>query len=131
MSFHPAYFSTRFRVEQPVPAWPSAFVVVTAYATTGERWTQAENTRADSALAQHLATLGVWRCRITGYDPATGHAEPGWAVEVTREAGLELGRAFRQDAIYWVDGETLWLVSCHRGDCASVGIFADRLDRPS
>jgi hypothetical protein len=131
MSFHTAYFNTRFRTEQPAVALPARFVVVTAYATTGERWTQAENTRADSALAQHLAALGVWHCRITGYDPATGHAEPGWAVEVTREAGLELGRAFRQDAIYWLDGEALWVVSCHGGDGAPVGVFADRLDQPS
>lgn len=128
MSFHPAYFNTRFRLEQPQATLPALFVIVTAYATTGERWSHVENERADHALVQHLDGLGVWYCRITGYDPATEHAEPGWAVEVTRQEGLEFGRAFRQDAIYWVDGETLWVVSCQNGESANVGTFADRLD---
>lgn len=128
MSFHPAYFSVRFRVEQPVPVWPSAFVIVTAYATTGEQWPAEQNERANDALRRWLEALGVWHRPITGYDPATGHAEPGWAVEVERVTGVELGGEFRQDAIFCVKEDTLELVSCLGAGSAPVGGFRERLD---
>lgn len=130
MSFHPAYFATRFRVEQPVPAWPSAFVIVTAYATTGEQWPAEKNARADEALRQRLEALGVWHWRITGYDPATGHAEAGWAVAASVPDGIALGRAFRQDAIFAVAGDRLSVVSCVDERRAEVGAFSKKLDAP-
>ena len=76
----PVYFGTHFRVPASVPDWPPEFVIVTAYATTGERWTAAENEAADRRLTEELRLLGVWTARITGYSPQTGHAEPGWAA---------------------------------------------------
>ena len=43
--------------------------------------------------------------RITGYDPATGHAEPGWAIEIGFDEAVDLGLRFQQDAIFWVSGK--------------------------
>lgn len=127
MSFHPAYFNTHFRVAQRPLAWPSAFVIVTAYATTGELWTDAENERANKALREHIAQTAVWHWPVTGYDPDTGHAEPGWAIEVDRADGVRLGVDFRQDAIFCVTGDELDVVSCRTGQVKSVGGFRDRL----
>lgn len=128
MSFHPAYFTTRFRVEPLPPTWPASFVIVTAYATTGEQWSDKENERADAALRRRLGELGVWIAPITGFDPATGHAEPGWAVAVDLEIGRSLGREFRQNAIFHVDGDRLAVVSCAEQDVAAVGAFRERID---
>ncbi len=128
MSFHPAYFKTRFRVEQLPSSWPESFVIVTAYATTSEQWSDAENKRGDEALTQRLAEQGGWGLGVIGYDPVTGHAELGWALEVDLETGIGLGREFRQDAIYRVEGDRLVVVLCGENGVAAVGGFRERVD---
>ena len=127
--FPPVYFDVRFR--SPGPAgWPARFVIVTAWATTGEHWTQDENDRADAALLARAKELGTTPIRVTGYAPATGHAEPGWALDLDPAAALRLGREFRQHAIYAVDGDVLRVLRCADALAAPVGSFRDRLDFP-
>jgi hypothetical protein len=124
---HPAYFAVRFRVAA-VTAWPEQFAIVTAYATTGEQWTEEQNTQANAALLQRIEALGVWHVPITGYDPATGHAEPGWAIAGPLALGLQLGRAHRQDAIFAVQDGCLSVHACGSGAHADLGRFLDRVD---
>jgi hypothetical protein len=126
--FYPAYFTTRFRVSPPVPVWPGQFVIVTAYATTGERWTDEQNARANAQLLQHIESLGKWFYPVTGYDPTTGHAERGWAIDGPPSLGLELGRAFLQDAIFVVEADKLSVCACSTGKYAEVGSFSTRVD---
>ena len=126
----PPYFTVRFRTEAAAIDWPAQFVIITAYATTGERWDAAREVAADAALAETLEALGVWYTRITGYTPETGHAEPGWAAALSLEAGCELGLRFAQDAIYVVEGDALGVTFCDaRRGVVPVGAFRERLDR--
>jgi hypothetical protein len=55
------YYTVRFRLATPVAAWPEEFVVVTGWATTGERWSEAENLAANSRLEAELACSGRWQ----------------------------------------------------------------------
>jgi len=67
--------------------------------------------------------------RITGYDPGTGHAEPGWAIEMGFEAACDLGLRFRQDAIFWVSGNRVRVVKCASDlQSAAGGPFSDRFE---
>ena len=125
---NPIYFATHFRTLAPIPDWPPEFVIVTAYATTGERWTSAENEAADRRLSAELQRLGVWSARITGYSPQTGHAEPGWAADISFDEACDLGLRYRQDAIYRVSGDTLSVSYCDgRRRLVTVGAFRGRL----
>lgn len=129
MKVHPAYFETRFRSDGPADDWPASFVIVTAYATTGEIWTDAQNLAADNALEAMLRERGGWLRRITGYSPSSGHSEPGWAFDAPIAEGLDIGRRFRQDAIYAVEGGRLIVFLCAEGGArADVGVFAGRVD---
>lgn len=110
---HSAYFQTRFYAPQPPESWPNAFAIITAYATTGERWTEARNRTADQALAAALASL-PWRCRIIGFSPTTHHAEPGWAVPLDFFIACDLGLRFLQDAIYYIEQDQLFVSKCER-----------------
>lgn len=112
-ALHPAYYTIAFRTEAPVAAWPPAFVIITAYATTGETWSDERNTEADQRLHAELLRRGCAPLRITGYDPHSGHAEPGWAVELPIEEALAVGRDFLQDAIFAVQGDALVVVQCN------------------
>jgi hypothetical protein len=119
----------RFRGAAPDDGWPRAFAIVTAYATTGEVWTDAENRAADAALEAALRAEGLCPTRLTGYHPVTGHAEPGWAWTASREAARAWGAAFRQDAVYVVEGDALFLARCAEPEVwVEVGSFRARWD---
>ena len=124
----PAYFETHFQQEGSDADWPLQFGIVTAYNTTGETWSPECNSAADTDLAAELAAMGIWRRRTTGYSPSTGHAEPGWAVELSLDDACDLGLRYKQDAIYYVTGDQLWVTFCDdRRHLVRVGIFSDRL----
>ena len=124
MPLHPAYFETVFDVEGH-PDWPYSFAIITAWATTGQTWTQEENEAADQRLRAALGGSAI--ARITGRSPTTGHAEPGWAAGTPFEAALHLARAFHQDALYIVEADTLYVVGCEDPKRARVGGFRERI----
>ncbi|HLF97008.1 MAG TPA: DUF3293 domain-containing protein [Methylococcaceae bacterium] len=108
--------------------WPAEFAIVTAYATTGESWPEAENRAADRRLEAELRRQRLWMRRLTGYSPATGHGEPGWAVDLGFQSACDIGRRYRQDAIYYVIGDTLFVSFCdERRALVEVGGFRPRV----
>ncbi len=121
------YFDVRFRLESPVTQWPTEFIVVTGYATTGEVWPEERNVESDLRLGRALQEMGRWHLRLTGYSPATGHAEPGWAVLLNPAEGEALGRRFLQDAIYVVRGDALTVRYCDDGREEQVGAWRERV----
>jgi hypothetical protein len=124
----PLYVATRFRITSQPARWPREFVIITAYAPTGQEWSDAVNAEADRRLTADLASRDLWRVRITGYSPDTDHAEPGWAVEMPIEEGRKIGRRFRQDAIFVVRADALGYVSCKgHGKVTWFGAFRERL----
>lgn len=126
---NPHYAATRFRLSAPAPLWPDAFVILSAYATTGEQWPNEENLAADEELAAELQSFDVWRVRITGYSPETGHAEPSWAADLPVETGREIGRRYRQDAIFVVEDGELGYLHCDGNAVVTwIGRFEERVD---
>lgn len=127
--FHPAYARTLFRIDEGPVEWPARFVILSAYATTGEVWPAERNEAADRALeaALRARTPPVPVMRVVGFAPDTDHAEPSWAVPLDLDEALRLGRAFLQDALYLVTGDTLEVVSCADGHTAPVGRFRERV----
>lgn len=126
----PAYFETHFDAHGFTGPWPQEFVIISAYATTGENWLPVENEKADHQLERELERFNVWRHRITGFSPSTGHAEPGWAVELSFPEGCDLGKKFHQDAIYHVRDNHLSVSYCdERRHKIPVAAFRERLRR--
>lgn len=126
----PEYFETCFRLTAAAAgeAWPREFGIVSAYATTGERWSDERNQAADRELEAELERQGIQRRRLIGFSPTTEHAEPSWAVELSFDATCDLGLRFRQDAIYYVRNERLNLSYCDdRRGLIEVGLFRERL----
>jgi len=128
-SVRPEYFQTQFRTETAFDEWPYSFAIITAYATTGEVWTEEQNQRADERLRKVVIGIDPDARRITGYSPTTGHAEPGWAVSMELAVAKQIGREFLQDAIYFIDNGTIYVAKCD-GDDAPIFVddFLNRLD---
>lgn len=129
MDFHPAYARTLFRSDAGPEEWPERFVILSAFATTGEQWPEERNEAADRALEATLRERSAWVVRVVGFSPDTDHAEPSWAAVVDRAEALRLGREFLQDALYVVTGDTLEVVACADGHAAPVGRFRERVVR--
>ena len=104
---HPAYFETQFECAEKCTDWPDEFAMITAYATTGEKWSGSKNQAADKRLKELLLKQRLWFRRVTGFCPASGHREPGWAVYLGFKSACEVGLRFKQDAIYYVAGDIL------------------------
>ena len=122
------YFETRFFLEAPIKNWPDEFVILSAYTTTGEQWSDEVILAADQRLEQDLKQRGEWFLRITGYSPHDGHAEPGWAVVMPFDTACDLGLRYKQDAIYCVKGDALSVTYCDaRRALVAVGEFRSRL----
>lgn len=121
-AFHPAYFETVFTGALAAGELPAAFAIITAYAPTGQIWSDEQNRLADGRLKIRLAQWPCWR--ITGQTPDGSHAEPGWAVECDQATALVIGREFKQDAIYWVSQDDLVILdsSGHRAPVLAGGI---------
>lgn len=124
----PAFYKeTHFRADHWADM-PDEFAIITAYATTGETWTDKQNTIADRKLKNTLRTKSEWLPRITGYSPSSGHQEPGWAAAVDFESACNIGKHFKQDAIYFVKNDKLYLSYCDaRRALVPVGKFTERL----
>ena len=121
------YYETHFRgvdINNEV----SEFAIITAYATTGEQWLDERNIEADSELQQRLQEEGYLLGRMTGYSPSTDHKEAGWAAATGFKKACEIGIEFKQDAIYYVRENMLYLSFCdeERRELIEVGSFQPR-----
>ncbi len=125
---YPAYAETHFCCPDALTGCPDEIAIITAHATTGEKWTDAQNAAADVELENLLRGKGEWVHRLTGYSPTTLHAEPGWTAALSFEAACDIGSRFKQDAIYFVRGGTLFVSHCdRRRKLIEIGPFLPRL----
>ncbi|MAA68291.1 MAG: hypothetical protein CL915_05895 [Deltaproteobacteria bacterium] len=56
--------------------------------------------------------INSWLRRGAGYAPDTGHNEPCWAVAVSFDEACDIGEEFLQDAIYYIEGDELYVSHC-------------------
>jgi hypothetical protein len=92
---NPVYLETQIRCPQLPERWPTAFAILTGYATTGEAWSPERNAAADQAMQR------------------------------------DLGERFLQDALYYVQGDTLAVSYCdERRALIEIGSFRNRVHSP-
>ena len=109
---NPLYLSTFLDLGTDWSEQPEEFAVISGYATTGEKWSAERNRQADDRLLQRLVEKGAWLRRVTGYAPDTGQNEPCWATAISFDEACEIGEEFLQDAIYYVEGDHLYVSHC-------------------
>jgi hypothetical protein len=122
-------FASTVFLGDPLPAdWPASFVIVNAWATTGETWTAERNQAADEALRQALERVGLRHHRVTGASADLAHQEPSWAVDMSKESADELADHFLQVAFFAVEQGTLFVVPTGALEAAvPLGPWSDRL----
>ena len=122
------YFDTHFLNDQNITNFPSSFAIITAYATTGEQWSEQQNADADGRLKKYLDEHFSWVARLTGFSPESGHSELGWAVNIDWQEACDIGLSFKQDAIYYVATNRLSVSFCDkRRKLITIGDFSNRV----
>jgi hypothetical protein len=118
---NPEYKRIRF-LAQPVGALPVCFGVVTACNPNGVVAEEARNKAATSALRRQLNDAGRIFFPVTGCSPDLAQQEPGFAVVCqTSDEVVELGRAWQQEAVFWVEAGIVHLLPCGAGERSLVG----------
>ena len=108
---NPAYLNTVFDLDGD-PQLPQAFVIITAYNPQGRSAPSSRNAHQDQTLRAVLSGRGAEPIRVIGRSEDGAHQEPSWIATLNLNEGIEVGRMFKQVAIYQVIGDELSLHSC-------------------
>ena len=108
--FEEAYKSTVFGYQDFPKDWPKDFAILTAYATTGETWTDEQNKDADQKLEAELRKGGYRIHRISGYSKDLKTHEEGWAVVMDLKTAWDLAIKYKQVALFYYENDELLLV---------------------
>jgi hypothetical protein len=122
------YDQAHFQLDSPAVDLPAGFGIVTACNPMGVTVEASVNEGLDRDLGLSLLGQGVPHFRVTGGSRDMSHAEPGYGCVVHRERIVELGRQWNQEAVFWVEGDQLFLVSCDESKHEeALGSFRERL----
>ena len=122
---NPAYTQVRFRAIVPHGELPESFGIVTAWNPDGMIQEGELNAAANDDLRASLDFSGLKYFAVTGGSPDFSHFEPGFGILADKATILEIGRRYRQEAVFWVEGGTVHVVSCSVENGQKVGYWTD------
>lgn len=129
---NPAYQQVRFKAELPEGGLPVRFGIVTACNPDGRAATAVDNAAATEALRVELVGGAEVFFPVTGGSADFVHAEPGFGIALkSRAEAVALGRRWRQEAVFWVEGGKVELVPCGDGKTSIVGTWGDLTEPPA
>ena len=128
----PEYLSTRFILSKSKIAslkeWPKSFWIITACNpySSGDRSKDEYNNRA---LKSDLKALSSWLEFITCTSDDGGHdPEPSFAVShLTYQKIKELAEKYHQNAVFFIEEDTLSVLSCTEKTSQVIGNFSDKV----
>jgi hypothetical protein len=96
--------------------------VITAHNPCGRTVSPQDNDRAHAALLDEIRSRALTWWPATGRDVYSAHTEPSAAIVGLNDAeARELGRQFRQDAVFAWSPDTWRLLSCYSNQTAARG----------
>jgi hypothetical protein len=106
---------------------PTRFAIVTAYNPDGITIGSPQNIIADQKLRNEITGRGGGCFRVTGMSRDATHQEPGWAIDCSEPEGIELGKQFKQEAIFWVSDDRITLINVTTLEKVDLGRFSSLL----
>lgn len=107
----------------------SSFGVITACNPDGKNQTDADNQIATESLQRALQEQGLVHFPVIGGSADFTHQEAGYGVMLdSADDAVAWGRKFQQEAIFWVEEGTVFLISCAGHHSLRVGKWDDLCD---
>jgi hypothetical protein len=88
---------------------PADFAVLSAYPAPGEQRSAAFSEARTAQLSRVLGALHAAPVPVLASSPDGAHLEPSLAARVERRSALAVARLFDQAALFWFDGERMWI----------------------
>ena len=120
------YSDTVFRGSYPTGGRPAKFAIVTACNPDGQDAAPGENAEATALLSQDLMERGLVFSKMLGGSRDWQHVEEGFLIVCDLQTSIRLGRAYHQDAVFWVEGDEMMLVSCKDSQIVGLGSWEKR-----
>lgn len=103
-----AYRDPFFKFVQPIAF--ECFAIITAWNPRSVWLSKSDNERKNQYLAQDISHT-CW-CKVLVGNADFSWMEESFAAQVSQKAAIQLGQKYQQNAVYYVEGETLYLLSC-------------------
>ncbi|WP_025673097.1 DUF3293 domain-containing protein [Salinivibrio socompensis] len=87
-----------------------AFAILTAFNPRSQPLSDNENHLRNKQLANAMMQAGIRYWPMNGGAPDGSWFEPGFAVAIASSDAVAMAKAWEQNAIYWVENDTLWLL---------------------
>jgi hypothetical protein len=126
------YRKTIFVVNKLVKP-PSSFAILTADNPGSNVLPKSVNKKATNALLQELHDLQCCPIEIRGSSRDLDYSECSYIAQISKQDALRIGERYQQNAIYWVDNNKLYLISCtaaQHDEEEYLGLFSERLMTP-
>ncbi|WBA15243.1 DUF3293 domain-containing protein [Salinivibrio proteolyticus] len=108
------------------PQAPSvrSFAILTAFNPRSQPLSEKENQLRNRQLVDEMEKAGIRYWAMNGGAPDGSWFEPGFAVALNQDEAIALAKTWQQNAIYWVEEDTLWLLPALMTDFApqSLGV---------
>lgn len=102
------YQSIAFLAPQAPDA--AAFAILTAFNPRSQPLSDNENYLRNERLAKAMTQAGLRYWPMNGGALDGSWFEPGFAVAIASSDAVALAKTWEQNAIYWVENDTLWLL---------------------
>ena len=124
---NPDHLKAHFTAELPPSGLPPRFGIVTACNADSKIAAEDENKKADEELKRRLVAAGLPHFRVTGGSRDGSHREPGYGIAAdSPEVIRPISRSFRQEAFFWVENGTVFVVNTEGARLHRVAEWTER-----
>ena len=125
---NPLHLQAYFEAAPPASGLPKSFAILTACNPTSRPAPPDDNARADAELAAVLPAEKRRHFRVTGRARDGSHREPGVGIAASSPEEIRpVSRQFRQEAFFWVEDGTVYVMNTEGTRRHLVGAWKDRL----
>lgn len=86
-----------------------AFAILSAYPAPTQMRSTAESELLTERLRRVIAAFDAHAVDVLATSPNGAHSEPSLAAALSRSDALAIARLFEQAALFWFDGERMWI----------------------
>jgi len=124
---NPHYFDVIFKEIKVSYQYPQTFAIITAWNPKDVILPEQENQKRNRCLQKSIKKTMVLGTKIIGASADLQHQELSLIIEGAFQDLINLAQKFEQNAIFWVQGDSLELISCNSLKHFKLGSFRERI----
>lgn len=121
------YRKTIFLLTLKVHELPETFTIITAFNPMDVLLLLEENLQRNKNLFHTLSNLTKDIIPIVGSSPDYLHQEASYLVNITLRQALNIGKNYKQRAVFWIEQNNLQIVECETAQKFTIGKFSERI----